>query len=530
MIAPLLIALATLGAVPAHRPHAVQPQGSFTLVVDGTVRAVHRPLIVRDGRILVPVRAFVTALGLDAQRQGHTITMHAGARTLVLIDGDAIAYIDGRAVGLRPAPSRIGGALYAPLRFFTRAFGAQAVFDRHAQKIRIESPLIGLTENEVFARGKTLVAQGTVTATDLTSDPPTVTLSYGDVVRTFPFAPNAEITAHDAVQDVSVPAELSQVHPGDFAVAVLGKDRRTITALTDIFGSRIGRIVAVAPRAVVLNDGHVVAPNRETVISLDGFPVPLQELRPGDGVTVRYNVETGVVAEIAANRPLRQAPALGAPVRIDAVRTSAKRPVRAGTVIRIELRGTPGGAATAAIGSFVRGIPLPEQSPGLYVGTWRIPKGANIVGVPIVGHLQKDGTAATPVQAPQALWASAEPPGIAEIAPAPHAIVTLHRPGIYAVFVPGAVPIVPESERLWINGHDVSALASRTPHFIAYRPELGYAPGRIEVTVQVADEAGNVNRKSWTFRIAAPQPGERGRQTVHQRGARAKASVNGRRR
>jgi len=57
-----------------------------------------------------------------------------------------------------------------------------------------------------------------------------------------------------------------------------------------------------------------------------------------------------------------------------------------GDMLRVELTGTPGGRATFSSGS-LRDIPMMENQPGHYVGEYRIRRGDDIAGQPIVYHL-----------------------------------------------------------------------------------------------------------------------------------------------
>ena len=97
--------------------------------------------------------------------------------------------------------------------------------------------------------------------------------------------------------------------------------------------------------------------------------------------------------------------------------------------------------------------------------------------------------------------ASSIPPGISDFAPGNGVTVNNDRPAIYATFVSDAVAVNPSSAAIWINGHDVTSDAVRTPQFIQYVPAYAYPDGLVRVTIRVADGAGNTTTKSWTFAI-----------------------------
>jgi len=105
------------------------------------------------------------------------------------------------------------------------------------------------------------------------------------------------------------------------------------------------------------------------------------------------------------------------------------------------------------------------------------------------------------MQAAQTLSASSSPPGISDFAPGEGASVNTRSPAIYATFVADAVPVNPSSVVMWVDGRDVTSESLRTPTFIQYMPSYTYHRGEVQVTVRVADLAGNTTTKSWTFVI-----------------------------
>ncbi|MDE2573470.1 MAG: hypothetical protein KGM44_13230, partial [bacterium] len=80
------------------------------------------------------------------------------------------------------------------------------------------------------------------------------------------------------------------------------------------------------------------------------------------------------------------------------------------------------------------------------------------------------------------------------------------RPNIFATFTsPTQIGIDPQSVRLVINGRDVTALSNRNANFIVYSPQQALAPGTVNVSVSVADTAGNRVSRSWSFTIGRAQ-------------------------
>jgi hypothetical protein len=470
--------------------------GKPGIVINGERLAIDPPPRMVRGHLLVPVRRIIDALGLDFAQDGKRVVTHVGYKTVTLQLGSRIADVDGDDTMLEMAPVEIKNVLYAPLRFFTDVLDAQSSFDRKTNVVTIVAQLVGRSGNGISRTAKRVEQVGTITAVDVDSDPPTVTLSYNASIRTTPIARNATILLEDVNANVTVPGELTDVRPGDYA-HLFGGSLAQADRVVDQFGSRVGTVAAVAGGQMVLDDGHVIVPGRNTRVSINGTIATMDDLRAGDSVAVRYNVASNEVREVLAGRVT---PDTGTPSAIASVASSATKPLRAGDDLAVTLHGTPGGGAQFDVGPYVLGLAMSERSPGTYTGTYRIPNGANFANVPIVGHLRAGGVDSTK-QAPQSVSASSSPPGVGDFAPDEGATVNSSRPSIFATFVSDAVAVNPSSVRIIVDGHDITASSVRTPGFVHYVPAVPYPDGVVRVTVRVADLAGNVTSKSWSFTI-----------------------------
>lgn len=494
-----LAMLAMLAAVSPANAAPNQPR-PITIVINGQALPLNPPPRFEKNLLFVPVRRTIEALGLSFDRAGSRITTQIGSKTVTLTVGSRIAQIDGEQVVLDAPMLEIKDVLYAPLRFFTDVLGAQAQFDRRAHSVTIVAQLVGRSGGGLVASGRGFERYGTVAAVDVLSDPPTLTLGYNGGVKTIPIANNAAIDMEDVNANVTAPGELGDVRPGDFARVDMQKNGRVVRVV-DEYGSRHGQVVAIAGDEFVLNDGQVIAAGRTTEISLNAKAASLQDLRPNDEVTIRYNVETNEVREVLASRSVANAPASGGGgLHITSVDADANRPLRPGETVGVTLRGTAGGAATFDIGSDVTNQAMQERSPGFYAGSYAIPRGANFENVALIGHLSANGVTID-APAPQTISASSVPPGISDFAPDDGATVNTNRPAVYASFTADAVPVNPSSASLEINGRDVTAACVRTGQFIQYLPAYDYPNGPVRVTVRVSDEAGNTTTKSWIFVI-----------------------------
>ena len=493
-------AIATAAAVStvAPEPPSSQP---LTIVINGDRLPIDPPPRFENGVLFVPVRRTLAALGLPFDRAGARISTQVGSKSVTLTVGSRTADVDGTHVTLDAAAVEVRDVLYAPLRFFTDVLDAQVRFDRKTNTVNITAQIVGRTNDGMVANGGGYLRFGTVAAVDVLSDPPTLTLGYDSGPKTIPIARNALIEMQDVNANVTTPGELGDVRPGDFARVEMRKDGR-VERVVDAFGSRNGRVVAAGGGDLVLGDGQVVVPGRTTEVSLNGNAASFGDLRPGDEVAIRYNVESNEVREVLASRSVSAAPAASAgPIAIASVDADATRPLRAGDTIRVTLHGTAGGSASFDIGSYVTGLAMHQESAGVYSGEYVVPQGANFDQVALIGHLSMGAAAAPDVQAPQTISASSTPPGISDFAPDNGVSVNTTRPAIYATFAADAVPVNPSSAFLWVNGRDVTADCVRTAQFISYLPSYSYPAGPVRVTVRVADRAGNTTTKSWTFTI-----------------------------
>lgn len=498
IVAMLVVATASSGKAPAAAPVS---KSAISIVINGNSLPIDPSPRIEKGLLLVPVRRTLEALGLPFQLSGRNVTTQVGSKSVTLTLGSRVAQVDGEPVVLDAPAVEIKDTLYAPLRFFTDVLGAQASFDRRANRVTIVAQLIGRSDAGLVVTGSGFTRLGTVTAVDLLSDPPTLTLGYGSGPKTTPVAANAIVEIQDVNANVSSPGELGDIRPGDFARIEMRKDGR-VERVVDAFGSRNGRIVAVANGQFVLDSGQVVTAGRNTEVSINGKGAGFVDLRPGDVATVRYNVETNEVREVLASRTVAAGAgtASGSARRID-VSTDAIHPLRANDVVRVTLHGSPGGAATFDIGSFVINQAMHEDSPGNYAGTYAIPRGANFDRAPVIGRLLLPAGDVAEAQASRTVSASSIPPGIADFAPDGGATVNNDRPAVFATFVSDGIAVNPSSVSIWINGHDVTSDSVRTPQFIQYFPPYSYPDGPVRVTVRVADGAGNTTTKSWTFTI-----------------------------
>ncbi len=456
------------------------------------------------GRLVVPVVRIYSALGIAVSRSGNAITASAPGKQIVLHIGSADATIDGRPVTMETPAMTIDGATYVPLRFVAESLGAQATFNPRANRVEVVSSLVGRNPalEQRAADGASQVV-GSVNAVDLNSAPESLTVERGPNVRTVAITSDAKIELQDVVARTSTPGSLTDVHVGDAVSVIVLRDGHVASVIVR-YASRIGTIAAVSSSQFVLNTGFIVTPDKSTTITLNAEPATLDALKPGDAVVVRLNPDTNEKRQIIVSRAVTASPAPAGPVAITSFTIDAQHALRSGDSFNLSLHGTPGGRATFDIGTYITGLPLAEPQPGVYTAHYTIPPNVNFGQTPVYGHLAAGGAVAPRVEAQSLLAVSSTPPQIVDIAPLNGQNINNDRPSIYATFsAPTGVGINPSTATISINGHDVTPSSTRTDQFITYSPSLALGDGSVSVEVRVADQAGNLQTRSWSFTIHA---------------------------
>jgi hypothetical protein len=491
-------------AKPSYRGEV--PTRTISIVVNGTPLPANPAPFIAGGRVLVPFVPVLSALAISVARDGEALVASAPTAVIRIRIGSTEAKINDRIVAMDAPAIERNGATYVTLRFIGDALGAMTNYDRQSQRVEIVSSLVGRAEpmTQGGPGGETTIT-GVVSAIDLNSSPPALTIVRGGNVRTISVSRNAKTTIQDVTTHTTVDGALAAIHVGD-SVSVRMTKAGSVLQVLDLYASRSGKIVAVSGSSIVLADGHVVTPTRATTITLNGESAQLSDLASGDDAIVRLNPETGEAREIIASRAVADAspPPNGSPspaVRIVSFSLDARRPLRSGESATLTLVGTPGARATYDIGSFLTGLPMREIAPGTYTARYTVQGSINFASVPVFGHLTL-GTQSVRAQAQRLLSVATLPPQITEVGPSPNQTVNNPTPSIYATFsAPSGVGIDSSSASISVNGEDVTDAATRTPSFITYYPSGNMRDGRVNVTVRVADLAGNVASRSWSFTI-----------------------------
>lgn len=478
------------------------PVRVIAIVVNGEELARDPAPRVVAGRLLVPVVRIYSALGIGVTRSGTQLVASAPSKQIVLTVGSNRASVDNRPIVMDTAAMEIDGATFVPLRFVADSLGAQVSYDPRASRVEVASTVVGRTPGlEQHVAGGTTQIVGTISAVDLNSAPESITVTRAGSERTISITSDAKVVVQDVVTRTETAASLADLHPGD-AVGILVRPDGRVNEVVARYASRSGAIAAVSSSAFVLQTGYVVQPDKATVITLNGRPAVLGDLKVGDSATIRLNPDTGEKRQIIVAREQPATPTPTGTTQIADVSVDARGPLRAGNTFTVTLHGTAGGKASFDIGSYVIGVPMPETQPGTYRAQYTIPSGVSFGRTTIYGHLTAGGIDAPRAEASQLVAVTTTPPQIVDIAPANGQTVNNNRPSIYATFrAPTDVGINPSSAKIEVNGLDVTASSTRTDSFITYTPSVALNDGPVAVTITVADNAGNQQTRSFSFTI-----------------------------
>jgi hypothetical protein len=100
------------------------------------------PPVIKGGRVLIPVRAVVNALGAQVQwdEQNQIVTIIKDGRTVTLELGSKIAVVDGQEIPLDVPAGVENGRTIVPLRFIAQAFNSTVEWDEETGTVIIEEP------------------------------------------------------------------------------------------------------------------------------------------------------------------------------------------------------------------------------------------------------------------------------------------------------------------------------------------------------------------------------------------------------
>ncbi len=510
-------------------PAVGQAQAPIKVVLNGApLSFAGTPPQQIKGSTLVPMRGIFEALGATVKFDKATQTVYGqkGATAIILPLGALTATVNGQPQAL-PVPAQlINGTTLVPLRFISSVLGASVQWKPEISTVviqTVDSHIASLPE----VPGSAAIT-GQVTGVYTNTTPTQITVRTGGRNTTVPLSVST-IILRSATGQAATVVPLSEIKPGD-QVTVQRGDGGAATVVTATFGQVKGTIVSIGHlangnAALTLDSGRVVELAADAPITFDGRSVSLSDLKPYEAVVIRTDPANtlgyGAAVSTASNpnpTPPGEAPAspvFGNPlpknpppagavssVEVTSFTQDAKKPLRAGDVLKATLSGTPHGKAVFDIPGVAESVPMVETSPGVYTGAYTIPKNASASDAAVIGHLTANGVQSTLVQAAGALSIDSLAPKITDYGPVQNAVVESDRPLIYATLSDGSgTGVNPAATKITLDGTDVTLAADTTATLFTYKPDAPLAAGPHTVGASVSDAAGNVATASWSFKV-----------------------------
>ena len=125
------------------------------LFIDGLPVSLDVPPAMQNGRILVPFRAIAEALNVEVNWDGKTqkISAAAGEDRIELTIGSKTAYHNLTPILLDVGPQIIDGRTLIPLRFFGTALGCTVNWVENSREVQISSPPTKMYVTAFYALG-----------------------------------------------------------------------------------------------------------------------------------------------------------------------------------------------------------------------------------------------------------------------------------------------------------------------------------------------------------------------------------------
>jgi hypothetical protein len=524
--------LAALVALMPGSSHAQAPSAAKTpikVVLNGApLTFTGTPPMQIKGSTLVPMRGIFEALGATVKfdKASQTVYGQKGATAIILPLGALTATVNGQPQTLPIPAELINGTTLVPLRFISQSLGASVAWDPVLSTVTIKTIDPHLAALPVVPGNTTI--HGEVTGLYTNTTPTQLTVRVGGKNTTVPLA-DSTIILRSVTDKAAMEVPLSDIKPGD-QVTVQRGDNGVATVITATFGQVKGTIVSIGHlpngnAALTLDSGRVIELAPYAPIMFDGRTVALSDIKPYEVVVIRtnpannlgYGVAVSTAGDLNPTPPGSVPAAAPAPaadpnagilsgnvftVEVTSFTDDAQKPLRAGSVLKATLSGTPGGKASFAIPGVIDMVLMHETSPGVYVGSYVVVQNASAHNATVLGRLIAGGVQSALIQAPGTLTIDTQPPKIMDFGPAQNAVVENDRPLIYATLSDGSGTGVSSSAtRIRVDGQDVTANAETTGILFTYKPGSPLAAGPHTVAVTLSDNAGNTAAANWSFQV-----------------------------
>jgi hypothetical protein len=535
----------------------------INVFVDGSVvNFAGVPPTNQGGRLLVPLRGVFEALGAQVDYNASTRTIDAlrGSTRLQLTIGSSTAYVNGAPVQLdAPAQTSVGRTL-VPLRFVGEALGAQVNWDANTRSVVINSPTPTTPNplpqpnpqpnpvpnptpdpipnppveqpntNETISG--TLInvddaRNGRITIRDRNIES-TYTLTRNAVIERKPLINRS--TIDNPIFGTTTRITTSDLHVG-VPVELTLERRNRVSHVVAMPSVSVARVWSAQGNRIVLDDGRqtpfVIGANLRYIDS-QGREMTSADLRRDDEVVVFIDPDTRRAYQISSYRGDVNA-AYGRDVEDDYLppvsnnpndnQNNADRPTinlvtfttnnqnatvaKAGDVITIDVRGTAGLRATFDLGGRAINLPLRErpQRPGNYSASYTVRAGDDVTNGRIRVTLTGNNGDEITQQSLDALTIDTKPPVVTDTRPLAGTTIDNSRPNIIIYADELGSGLAPSTISITNRGEtfDIPTTAAQV-NSVSAIPQRDLS-GRVDVTAEIRDEAGNTTTKKFFFTV-----------------------------
>jgi hypothetical protein len=498
------------------------------------------------------------------------VNARKGTTVVVLPLGAATATVNGHSQPLSQPAQTINGTTLVPLRFVVQALGGYVEWVAATNTVRIKTVDPHLASLPALPGRGTVTGLVTGKFLD-TNPPTLTVRVNGVVtsvpVGSGVLDGNTSVTTPGQPPQ---PVDMKAIAVGD-QVTITRDPSGQVTAISTLHGAVRGTIKTISgkltngDRVITLNDGTIIQITAGAPVTMAGRHITLGDVMNNEDVVIRTDPagnrgigiavvtpddpnptppgdtppaskpgpappapnQGGAGAGIAigagfsaphlfgggapALRLAAQAQTVPLPenvtVEIASFMDDAHGPMRAGNRLTVTLTGTPGGKASLAIPGIIEDFSLLEAKPGVYTGTFTLPKGTNVTGAAVLGRLTLQGVEAPMVQASDGLTVDNAPPRVARLFPPKGAIIGSATPYVYATLSDaGGVGVDPDATHISLDGIDLTTQAHITPDFCGVTPARPLSAGTHQARVVTADRFGNGQTTEWLFTVAPDTP------------------------
>lgn len=507
----LFAAIAVFAQGDINLPAEVYTTRGPHVVVNGML--LNAPVKEVRGSLLLPMRAVFEALEAEVKWFPATqlIVATRGNVTVQLWINRSVAIVNEQEINLAVPPTLMQGSTYVPLRFPAEAFGGEVKWFGNIQTAVISiTPLVAIIDPvtpviPVVPDPAAPTMLNGVLVTKVTEGVTALLVqnAKGDT-SLLQITPTAVITRANGQQTPQI-ATFTALEPGDQLQITLDAAGKA-TAIVARFAQIKGIAAAVANNKLLLQDGALYQLQPDIrVLDTNGKVVPLTQVSNGVAVTLDLTPDTTnvwrIIVPVQTIAPI-EVPVVRLPMILTVAAVGYTKALKTGDILTIQVTGEPKAeSVTASVGDIIRDLKLTETTPGTYTRKVTIAANTNATAVPIVAVMQLAGKKSEAVKSVLPVTIDTRAPSFNVLIPGDGTQLLDRNPTLEAAYSdPGGSGIDAKSIKVWVNGVDVSKLATITDTRLSYKAK-NLANGPLTAHIEMADLAGNTASADWKMTI-----------------------------